>query len=145
MTRTIENILTRSALHDDAGIHNGNFLCDICHNAEIMCDHDDGCLIFLLQILDNIENLSLNCHIECGRWLVTDQNFRITGKCNRDHNTLTHTAGKLVRILLGNNLRIRNLYLTQQVNRFFRRFLLGKSLMDDKRLRKLLFNRENGV
>ena len=34
VTWTIENILTRSALHDDAGIHNGNLLCDTCHNTE---------------------------------------------------------------------------------------------------------------
>ena len=123
MTRTIENVLTRSALHDDAGIHDSNLLCDICHNTEIMCDHDDGCLIFLLQILNNIENLSLNCHIECGRWLVTDQNFRLTGKCNRDHNTLTHTAGKFVRILSDTFFRLRDADHAQHLDSLLCRFL----------------------
>ena len=93
------------------------------YDTEIMCDHDDGCLIFLLQILDNIENLSLNCHIERGRRLVTDQNFRITGKCNRDHNTLTHTAGKFVRILSDTFFRLRDADHAQHLDSLLCRFL----------------------
>ena len=75
------------------------------------------------QILDNIKNLSLNCHIECGRWLVTDQNFRITGKCNRDHNTLTHTAGKFVRILSDTFFRLRDADHAQHLDSLLCRFL----------------------
>ena len=87
----------RSALHDDAGIHDSNLLCDICYNTEIMCDHDDGCLIFFCRFLIISRNLSLNCRIERGRRLRHRSEFSDHGgKCNRDHNTLTHTAGKFV-------------------------------------------------
>ena len=141
----VKKHLCGNALHHLTAVHNSDIVCHLVDNAQIVGDEQNAGAVFPLQIIHQSQDLRLNGNIQCGGRFICNQQLGTACQRHGNHNTLTHTTGKLVRILFGNNLGIRNLYLTQQVNRFFRRFLLGKSLMDDKRLRKLLFNRENGV
>ncbi len=48
-----------------------------------------------LQAGQQVENLRLNGHVERGRRLVGDQEFRLAGQGDGDHHPLLHAAGKL--------------------------------------------------
>ena len=45
-----------------------------------------------LQFLNDIKNLSLDCYVKRRCRLITNQDLRVTGKRNCNHNTLSHTA-----------------------------------------------------
>ena len=66
--------------------------------------------------------------------LVCDQELRAAGQRHGDHDALPHTAGQLVRILLGDDLGVRDLDVRQQLDRFRGGLLLGHALVDHQRL-----------
>ncbi len=47
------------------------------------------------SFLHQLENLRLNGHVKRRRRFVGDDEFRIAGKPDGDHDALAHTAGKL--------------------------------------------------
>ena len=49
-----------------------------------------------LNLFQQLQNLCLNCHIQCCRRFICDQNLRIRSQCNRQHTPLSHSTGKLV-------------------------------------------------
>ena len=55
----------------------------------------------MLQILKHIDDLRLNRNIECRNRFIAYNEFRIHGKRTGNADTLTLTAGKLVRIAVG--------------------------------------------
>ena len=63
MPWAVKNVRTLSLFHDHAGIHDRDILRQIRHNAQVMGDNDNGCIMLLLQILDDIQNLPLDSHI----------------------------------------------------------------------------------
>ena len=91
-----------------------------------------------IQITDQIQNLSLNRHIQCGRRLICNQNLRLTRQSHGDHYTLTHTAGHLMRIFMGTNFRIRNTYSPHHMNSLFHGIFFIQSTVKPKRFRNLL-------
>ena len=101
--------------------------------------------VFTLKVVHKTKNLRLNGYVQCRRGFICDENFRSARKSHSYHDALAHSARKLVRILSCNRFGVRNL------NGFehFYNFLLGlfflHSAVDDKRLRNLLFYRENGI
>ena len=69
---------------------------------------DAGGVELFLQIDQQIQDLRLNCNVKsCGRLISNDQSW-ITSKTDCDTYTLTHTTGKLMRILFCNCLRVRD-------------------------------------
>ena len=53
---------------------------------------------FLLDMLQQIDNLCLYGNIQCTDGLITDDELRIQGKCSGNSNTLTLSAGKFMRV-----------------------------------------------
>ncbi len=68
-----------------------------------------------LELFHQLENLRLDRHIERSGRLVGDQHLRVAAHRHRDHRTLTHTARKLVRILVDPLFRSGNAHLGQQL------------------------------
>ena len=62
---------------------------------------DDARAGFVLDSLDELENLRLDRHVERGRRLVGDEQLRPARQRHRDHHALAHAAGELVRIAVG--------------------------------------------
>ena len=54
---------------------------------------------FLLDVLDQIQDLCLDRHVESRRRFVRDQEGGAAGQRHGDHDTLAHTAGQVVGIL----------------------------------------------
>ena len=91
-----------------------------------------------LDLLDQLQDLRLNRHIECGRRLIADQQVWITGQRDRDHDTLPHTTGELVRIVLHPLLRLLDADLAKQLDRTLPGILLLRLIVPDHALHDLL-------
>jgi hypothetical protein len=63
-------------------------------------DQDHAHLPLPRQLLDQVEDLRLDRHVERRRGLVGDDDVRLRTQRQRDHHALPHAAGELVRILV---------------------------------------------
>ena len=52
----------------------------------------------MAEVLEQLEDLGLDHHVERGRGLVADDDRRIAGEGHRDHRPLAHAARQLVRV-----------------------------------------------
>ena len=90
-----------------------------------MGDHDNGHAQLVAQVVHQLQDLRLDRHVQRGGRLVSDQQLRLTGQCNGDHDALAHTAGQLVRVLLQAAVRLVDADQLQQLLSAGPGFLLG--------------------
>src|SRR6266550_8702727 len=84
---------------DDAPeIHDGNALADMLDDRQIVGNKEISEPEFLLQVIQQIDDLGLDRHIQCRHRLIADNQFRLDGERARDTDALALTAGELVRI-----------------------------------------------
>ena len=146
MSRLIENIIHRPLLYNLTCIHYRYLITDVCNNAKIVRNKNYSHSCFLLKILHQIQDLSLNGNIKCCGRLICDQQLRMTDQSHSNHYTLTHTAGKLMRILLHTLLYIVDSY---QLHHFHGTllcfFCTDFFIMGTKSLNQLVSNRVNRI
>src|SRR6266446_8474077 len=85
-------------LDDATEIHHRNALADMLDDRQIMGNKEISKTEFLLQVLQQIDDLSLDRHIQCRYRFIADDQFRLDGERARDTDALALTTGKLVRI-----------------------------------------------
>jgi len=66
---------------------------------------------------ERLDDLELDEHVERRRRLVGDDEPRLRGERQRDHDTLAHPAGELVRIVVEAPLGSRNADLPEEIER----------------------------
>ena len=76
MVIAVEKILKRTILYDFARIHNCHILAGLGDDPQIMCDHHNSHVDFLLHILNQMKHLCLNRHVQCCGGLISDQKLR---------------------------------------------------------------------
>ena len=64
-------------LNDFSEIHDRHAMRRVTYRAEIVRDEQVGEMPLALQLLEQIENLRLNRHVECRDRLVSDNEIRI--------------------------------------------------------------------
>lgn len=84
-----------------------------------MGDHDQAHAVFLLQLHQEVEDLLLDRHVQCGRRLICDEQLRITGKRDGDHHALALSARHLVREVPEALGRVGNADRLEQLDRAF--------------------------
>ena len=99
MGRLPEDFSDGSAFDDLTGVHDADPVGHVGHNTQVVGDVNHRHFQFLLQLTDELEDLRLHGHVQCGSGLVTDQNLGTAGNGGGNDHALTHTAGKLVGIL----------------------------------------------
>ena len=105
MLRIIEDFCCCSSLTETPTVHNNNVVTHIGDNTEIV-RHQDNCHSkFLLQILNQLQNLCLNGHIQCCCRLICNEDIRFASQCHGNHDSLAHASGMLMWILLHAALR----------------------------------------
>ena len=62
--RILEQILGLGIFHTLAQIHDHDLVADVLDHAQIVCDEQIGEMKFILQIHKNVQDLSLNGHIQ---------------------------------------------------------------------------------
>ncbi|MNN92465.1 hypothetical protein D3C81_2107540 [compost metagenome] len=84
-----------------------------------MSDEHNRHVLLRLQFLDQLQDLRLDGHIKgCGR-LVGDQHCGIAGQRHRDHDALTHSSRKLMRVVVIPLLGSGDANPLHQLQRFF--------------------------
>ena len=67
--------------------------------------------LFFGKLYEQIKSLNLQSYVECGSYLITNNNLRGLGKGERNKNPLRHAPRKLVGILLQALFGIRDTYI----------------------------------
>jgi hypothetical protein len=88
-------------LDDLPGIHDDDAVAHLRDNTEIVGDEEHRHAQLRRQPPDQREDLRLDGDVECGGWLVRDEQTRRTGNPHADYGALAHTAAELVWIILG--------------------------------------------
>ena len=94
---TVERLPVRNLDHL-AQIHNGNAIGDMLHDRQVVGDKQICSTELVLEFLEQVQNLGLNGHIQSGNRLVADNQLGLQRKCTGNADTLTLTAGELMRI-----------------------------------------------
>ena len=93
MHRLLVQLFCIGDLHDLAQVHNDDSVGDVFNNGHIVGDEDVGEATLTLQIVHQIQNLSLNGNVQCGNSLVADNNLGVDGQGAGNTDSLTLTAG----------------------------------------------------
>ena len=88
-------------LHHLSQIHDTHIVRHVAHHGKIMGDEQVGNLLFLLKIFQQVDDLGLDGHIQCGNGLVTDDQLGLQHQCPGDADTLSLAAGKLMGVPVG--------------------------------------------
>src|SRR5262249_9960418 len=100
MQRVTEDLGSGSHFHKFAGIHYSNPVGNVSNNRQGMRDEQVGEAKLLLQILKQVNHLSLDRDVEGRHWLITDDKLRPKRYSSGDPYTLALTTGELVRIAI---------------------------------------------
>ncbi|CDN42283.1 hypothetical protein BN871_BC_00130 [Paenibacillus sp. P22] len=145
MLRIVEQLHDFAFLDDLAGIHDHDVVGHLRDDAEIMRDEQDRHPAFILEAAQQVQNLSLDRDVESGRRLVGDEQLRIAGHRDRDHDALQHAAAQLMRIRVHDLLRPRDSDESNQVDRPRPRLLPAQLAMLHQRLDDLLADLEHRI
>ena len=85
-------------LHDLAEVHHRDAVADVAYHGEVVRDEQVGELEFPLQVVEQVDDLSLDRHVERGHRLVRHDHLRSGGQRPGDADTLPLATGELVRV-----------------------------------------------
>ena len=88
----LEQRLRGGVLHDLTQIHHVHHVAQLGNDAQIVRDHQNGRIEFLLELTHQVQDLRFNGHIQRRGGLVRDQQPWIADHGHGDHNALTKTA-----------------------------------------------------
>jgi len=92
----LEQVVGRRRLDDLARVHDRDPVAELDEQREVVRDEQDGEPELALQLLDLLQDLALDDHVERSRRLVHDDQLRAQRERHRDHDALAHTARELV-------------------------------------------------
>ncbi len=98
--RMQKNLLCQAAFDNLPVIHDNHALTDFPDDSQVMGNKQNRAACHLVDLLQKAQDLCLYRHIECGCRLIADDQIRGIDDGHRDHDTLAHAAGKLMRIFL---------------------------------------------
>ncbi len=114
MRRLGEQLGRRSLFYDPAGIHDCDPIGPSSDDAKVVSNEKHGHATRLAQPIEDFQDLGLNGHIQGGRRLIRNQQFRLSAQRDRDHHALAHPAAQLVGVALEPLLGVGNSYLDHQ-------------------------------
>ena len=65
-------------LNDISKIHDANTIGNITNDGQVVRDEHVGQVLFLTQLLQKVDDLGLNGHIQSGNAFITNHKFRLT-------------------------------------------------------------------
>ena len=116
MPGILENAFAIPGLNDLTLFHHHDLVGNVCHHSQVVADKNHTDIAFLLQLGDQLQNLGLDCYIECCGWFIGDQQLRFVDQRHGDHHALTHTAGKLVGEVIYCRLGVAHSHFRQQLD-----------------------------
>ena len=108
-----------------------------------MRNHQHGHIAVVDEVLHQLQHLRLNGYIQCGGRFVGNQQLGTAGQRDSNNYTLLHTAGELMRIVVGSCLG--NTNKLQHILSLFQRLLRSKVLVQLQTFGNLLAYGHNRV
>ena len=96
--RVGEQLVGGRVLDDAPEVHDGDLGRDVAHHGQIVGDEQVGQTELLLQVLQQVDHLALDRHVERGHRLVADDHARLDRQRAGDADALALAARQLVRI-----------------------------------------------
>src|SRR5262245_52516900 len=143
--RIVEQLLHRCLLDDLAGVHHGHAIAHLGDDAEVVRHEDQRHTGLALDVLEQVEVLRLDRHVEVGGGLVGDDQARAAGERDRADDALAHAAAHLVGIVAHPPLGRRNPDGLQQVLHARPQRPAPQLLMEERGLGDLPEDREKRV
>ncbi len=84
-----------------AQVHHQHLVRDVAHHAEVVRDEEIGQAELGLQVVQQVQHLGLDRHVERRHRLVGHQQARVEHQGPRDRDALALAAGEHVRIAVG--------------------------------------------
>src|SRR5690606_29081913 len=98
VSHMLENGFSWSYFDNPACIHNRNTITHFGHHTKIVADQYECCAGFRNQFIKKIENLRLKGYVERSCGFIGNKQIGFASDSDRDHDALSLTTGKLVRI-----------------------------------------------
>ena len=86
-------------LYAPALVHHHHLIGDVLHHAEVMGDEQVGQPIFILQVLQQVQDLGLDGHVQRGDGLVADEDVGLHREAAGDGDALALPTRELVGVL----------------------------------------------
>ena len=96
----LEDVHRVAVLHQVAQVHHAHRVGDVLHHAQVVGDEQVCELILLLQLLEQVDDLGLDGHVQGADGLVAHHELRVQGQGPGDADALALAAGELVGIAL---------------------------------------------
>ena len=100
MAGVVVDLIHGAQLHQLAQIHDGHAVAQMLDHRQVMGDEHVGQVQLLLQLLQQVQDLCANRHVQSGDRLVADQQLGVGGDGAGDDDTLTLAAGELMGIAI---------------------------------------------
>jgi hypothetical protein len=128
-----------SVQHDDRPVG------DLRDDAHVVRDEHHRHALFILQRLDQLDDLGLDGDVQRGGRLVGDEERRLAGERHGDHHALAHAAGQPVRIFVQARSRRRDAHALEDAQGFGLRLRATQGAVVDERLADLEAEGEHRV
>src|SRR5207245_11507690 len=99
MLRVVEEVALGTELDDAPGVHDRDPVGDVGDDTEVVRDQDNRRPEVVLELVEQLDDLRLDRHVERGGRLVGDQDVRVVRERHRDHRRLAHYAGDVGRVV----------------------------------------------
>ena len=97
VSRVFVELVGVADLADLAEVHHDDAIGHVLDDREIVTDEQQREAVASLHVLQDVEDLGLHRHVECGHRLVADQHLRIESERTSDTDALELTTRELVR------------------------------------------------
>jgi hypothetical protein len=98
MTRAVEENSPGGCLHDLSKVHDGHPVTHVLDHSQVVSDEEIREPAMFLQVLKQVDDLSLDRHVERRDWFVGNQKLRVHGECAGDADSLPLPTAELVGI-----------------------------------------------
>ena len=132
-------------LDEPAAVHHRDVVSHVRHDAEVVSDEDQTHPGLVLELLEQGHDLCLDGDVEGSRRFIGDEHPRVERDGHRDHDALTHTAGELVRVVVGALLGRRNVHPLHEADGLGHRVGAVHTAVNTEHLGDLPPDRENRI
>jgi hypothetical protein len=140
-----EDRLGRARVDDLSAVHDRDAVGDVGDDAEVVADHDHAQPELVLQLTEQVKDLRLSSHVQCGGRLVRDQEPRPQDERHRDHHALAHSARELMGERPQSLLRVGDSHVLQRLDRAAARVLPADPFVRTDDGGELVSDGEDGV
>jgi hypothetical protein len=132
-------------LSDLPGVHHRDPVGASGDHPQIVGDQDHRHAQALPQVVDQLQDLLLDGHVQGGGRLVGDEQLRLAGQRHRDHHPLAHPTGELVRVLADALLGLRHPHQVEHFRGPLQGLVVAGAPVQLDRLGDLLAHRHRGI